>query len=100
MEVLSAILNVTLDTVSDVMPIAAIIFGFQFIVLRQKPANLRQILMGFVWVLAGLSLDETLVEIIEIADHPWFVACQFHPEKSQHAGARLIGHFLGDVSWS
>ena len=31
-------------------------------------------------VLAGLSLDETLVEIIEIADHPWFVACQFHPE--------------------
>lgn len=31
-------------------------------------------------VLAGLSLDETLVEIIEVADHPWFVACQFHPE--------------------
>jgi CTP synthase len=30
--------------------------------------------------LAGLSLDETLVEIIEIPDHPWFVACQFHPE--------------------
>ncbi|MCX7915861.1 MAG: hypothetical protein N3A53_06115, partial [Verrucomicrobiae bacterium] len=21
-----------------------------------------------------------LVEIIELADHPWFVACQFHPE--------------------
>ena len=60
MEVLSAILNVTLDTVSDVMPIAAIIFGFQFIVLRQKPANLKQILMGFVWVLAGLSVDADL----------------------------------------
>lgn len=28
------------------------------------------------------------------------LGCQFHPEKSQHAGARLIGHFLGDVSWS
>ena len=28
------------------------------------------------------------------------LACQFHPEKSQHAGARLIGHFLVDVSWS
>lgn len=28
------------------------------------------------------------------------LACQFHPEKSQHAGARVIGHFLGDVSWS
>ena len=56
MEILSAILEVTQDTISDVLPIAAIIFGFQFIVLRQKPANLRQILMGFVWVLAGLSL--------------------------------------------
>jgi len=31
-------------------------------------------------VLSGLSMDETLVEIIEIADHPWFLACQFHPE--------------------
>lgn len=28
------------------------------------------------------------------------LACQFHPEKSQHAGARLISHFLGDVPWS
>ena len=30
--------------------------------------------------LSGLSMDETLVEIIEIPDHPWFLACQFHPE--------------------
>jgi CTP synthase len=28
----------------------------------------------------GLSPDEELVEIIEYADHPWFLACQFHPE--------------------
>jgi len=28
----------------------------------------------------GLSEDKTLVEMIEIQDHPWFVACQFHPE--------------------
>ncbi len=31
-------------------------------------------------VLSGLSPDKRLVEIIEIPDHPWFVACQFHPE--------------------
>lgn len=28
----------------------------------------------------GMSEDKSLVEMIEIADHPWFVACQFHPE--------------------
>jgi CTP synthase len=28
----------------------------------------------------GLSEDRTLVEMIEIPDHPWFIACQFHPE--------------------
>ena len=31
-------------------------------------------------VLAGLSPDERLVEIIELLDHPWFVGVQFHPE--------------------
>ena len=31
-------------------------------------------------ILSGVSPDESLVEIIELADHPWFVACQFHPE--------------------
>ncbi|MCQ9121783.1 glutamine hydrolyzing CTP synthase [Rodentibacter pneumotropicus] len=28
----------------------------------------------------GLSADKKLVEIIEVPNHPWFVACQFHPE--------------------
>jgi CTP synthase len=31
-------------------------------------------------VFAGTSTDGKLVEMVEIADHPWFVACQFHPE--------------------
>jgi len=30
--------------------------------------------------ISGLSPDDILVEMIEIPDHPWFVACQFHPE--------------------
>lgn len=33
---------------------------------------------GFIF--SGTSPDGRLVEIIEVADHPWFVACQFHPE--------------------
>ena len=31
-------------------------------------------------VIAGVSPDGKLVEVVEIEDHPWFVACQFHPE--------------------
>ena len=31
-------------------------------------------------VVSGASPDGTLVEIIELADHPWFLGCQFHPE--------------------
>jgi len=31
-------------------------------------------------IISGLSPDERLVEIIELGDHPWFVAVQYHPE--------------------
>jgi CTP synthase len=31
-------------------------------------------------VLSGLSPDASLVEIVELKDHPWFLGCQFHPE--------------------
>jgi hypothetical protein len=31
-------------------------------------------------VLSGTSPDSRLVEIVELRDHPWFVASQFHPE--------------------
>lgn len=31
-------------------------------------------------VISGKSVDSSLVEMVELADHPWFVACQFHPE--------------------
>jgi CTP synthase len=30
--------------------------------------------------LSGLSPDGSLVEIVELKDHPWFLGCQFHPE--------------------
>ncbi len=30
--------------------------------------------------LAGISPDKEIVEMIELKEHPWFVACQFHPE--------------------
>lgn len=42
--------------------------------------NLRPALEAAGLVISGLSADNQLVEMIEIPDHPWFVAGQFHPE--------------------
>ncbi len=48
-------------------------------------------------VIAGTSPDGTLVEIVEVADHPWFVAVQFHPEfKSKPTAAHPL--FAGLVA--
>jgi len=40
----------------------------------------RDALVGAGLIVSGTTLDEQLVEMIELAKHPWFVACQFHPE--------------------
>ncbi|MGH7423157.1 MAG: glutamine amidotransferase-related protein, partial [Candidatus Methylomirabilales bacterium] len=37
-------------------------------------------------VMSGASPDGKLVEMIELADHPWFVGCQFHPEFKSRPG--------------
>ncbi len=44
------------NTMLDVLPIIAIIFGFQLLVIRRPIANLRKTLIGFVYVLLGLTL--------------------------------------------
>jgi CTP synthase len=31
-------------------------------------------------IVSGKSIDGELVEMMEAKEHPWFVACQFHPE--------------------
>ncbi|MEI8342266.1 MAG: gamma-glutamyl-gamma-aminobutyrate hydrolase family protein, partial [Verrucomicrobiota bacterium] len=40
----------------------------------------RDVLTGNGLILSGVYREKDLVEIVEIADHPWFLACQFHPE--------------------
>ncbi len=41
--------------------------------------------------IAGTTPDKSLIEIIEVADHPWFVGVQFHPEFTSRP---LTGHPL------
>jgi CTP synthase len=43
-------------------------------------AKYKDLLVEKGMTIGGISPDEKLVEIIEIADHPWFLGCQFHPE--------------------
>ncbi|MFZ6033850.1 MULTISPECIES: CTP synthase [Melioribacter] len=45
----------------------------------------RTVLEKHGMIFSGLSPDESLVEMIEIEDHPWFVGCQFHPELKSRA---------------
>jgi CTP synthase len=42
--------------------------------------NYLDVLIEAGLIFSGRSADGELVEIIELADHPWFFACQFHPE--------------------
>jgi len=48
-------------------------------------------------IVAGTLPDNSLVEIIEVKDHPWFVGCQFHPEflSRPYAPHPLFAAFVG-----
>lgn len=45
-----------LDTVSDVLPIAAIVMVFQYVIIRRQIANPARVLAGFIYVVVGLAL--------------------------------------------
>src|SRR5712691_1018109 len=57
----------------------------------------RDVLAEYGMRCAGLSPDGSLVEMIELPDHPWFIGCQFHPElKSRPTRPHpLFAGFLG-----
>ena len=58
--------------------------------------NYKEKLIEVGLVIAGTSIDDKLVEIIEIPEHPWFVACQFHPEFTSNPrdGHPLFSGFI------
>jgi CTP synthase len=64
---------------------AATVYGHEVIYERHRHRfevnnRYRGMLEAAGMVLSGQSPDGRLVEIVELADHPWFVASQFHPE--------------------
>jgi CTP synthase len=57
----------------------------------------RDVLAEYGMRCSGLSPDGSLVEMIELPDHPWFIGCQFHPElKSRPTRPHpLFAGFIG-----
>lgn len=55
-EWLTSIFWAAVSTCRDVFPIVAILLGFQFLVIRKRIPNFKRILIGFVYVLLGLTL--------------------------------------------
>jgi len=45
----------------------------------------KEVLLSKGMIVSGICPDNGLVEMIELADHPWFVGCQFHPELKSRA---------------
>ena len=85
-------LATAMATLVDVAPIVAILFGFQFLVIRRRPPNLRRIAVGFVYVLVGLTLflvglEEALFPIGEAM-------------ARQLTAPAFIGADAGGVRWS
>jgi CTP synthase len=65
--------------------IAERVYGAQQIMERHRHRyefnmKYRDIMEKHGFVISGTSPDGKLVELIELRDHPWFVACQYHPE--------------------
>lgn len=51
-----AMLDLLLNTLKDVLPIVGIIFFFQYVIIRKPIAHLPQVLLGFGFVIVGLTL--------------------------------------------
>ena len=71
---------------------AAAVYGQEVIYERHRHRfevnnRYRQTLEAAGMLLSGQSPDGRLVEIVELKDHPWFVASQFHPEFKSPPGA-------------
>ncbi|MDH5369691.1 MAG: CTP synthase [Gammaproteobacteria bacterium] len=61
------------------------VYGKDVIVERHRHRyefnnNYREQLEKAGLIISGTSTDDSLVEVVELKEHPWFIACQFHPE--------------------
>lgn len=77
------------------------LYGKEVIIERHRHRyefnnNYREAIEKAGMTISAVSMDDELVEAIELQDHPWFVACQFHPEftSSPRGGHPLFSGFI------
>jgi len=93
-DLISASLGFVLASAKDVAPIVLFLFAFQIFVIRARIPNLRQILVGFVFVTVGLGLflvglEQTLFPLGRLMAQQ-LTNPDFLEEVSGHVGAALV----------
>ena len=85
----------------DAGSLAARAYGAEEIVERHRHRyefnnHFREALQKAGLSFSGWSVDGNLVEVVELEDHPWFMACQFHPEftSTPRGGHPLFTGFI------
>ncbi|NOZ10438.1 MAG: DUF1538 domain-containing protein [Gammaproteobacteria bacterium] len=100
MVILDTLFTALLDTLRDVMPIAVIIFVFQVFVIRKRVPHLKQVLIGSIYVLLGITL---FLEGLESALFPIgrLMAEQLTDPVFVHGGIEHIAEALRwqDFKW-
>jgi hypothetical protein len=93
---MNQLLHSFLATMSDVWPIVIIIFGFQLFVIRKPIPNLKRVLIGFFYVLLGLTL---FLEGLELALFPLgrLMATQLTDPTFLFDGAKTM---IESVNWA
>jgi len=93
MEMLGQLVFTLLATLRDVVPIALVVFGFQFLVIRRPIPDPRRVILGFVYVLFGLAL------FVEGLEHALFPIGRLMAEQLTDPSF-LFGDEQGEVaSW-
>ncbi len=93
MQILHDLFFAILATSLDVLPIAAIIFGFQLFVLRKRIPNLKNILLGFLYVLLGLGF------FLEGLDAALFPLGKLMAQQLTDPAFILNGDDLSQLDW-
>lgn len=97
-------LTTLFNTAKDILPIAAILFGFQFLVIRKRINHLRRILWGFLFVLLGLTfflmgLEQALFPLGRtMADQLTDPAFLSHIPTAEHTISQVKLHW-SDYYW-